>query len=328
MPFSCFVKQQLPLDRVCTPSQLEVLESSNPIAMDEPVVSDAPAGTSKESNLEIILPDVNGTVIQETNASFLKRPREEVDPGNAVPDGVVPNGNKGSDAEQQLQQQQQSIDSENPAAKRVKTTSDNNCKDDNPPDTEADTFVETVFSPVSTRSQRGAKSTDETNSEDSGNGENDMDADSTKRIDNDEMLETTKKRWRVHQIADDYVHFVGNVMYPATKMGPYGFNPEAREYPIKAISLLHYIKSPLRRPSVMEKWSPYEVAVFEGGLLHYGKEFHRVSRQIGTKSTEDVIDFYYIWKKTGHYKKWKERFVSDDDLLDDTVETPVRKPKR
>ncbi|OEU18768.1 hypothetical protein FRACYDRAFT_155634, partial [Fragilariopsis cylindrus CCMP1102] len=52
-------------------------------------------------------------------------------------------------------------------------------------------------------------------------------------------------------------------------------------------------------------WSPYEIAIFEGSMLHYGKEFRVISRQIGTKTTRDVIDFYYIWKKTDHYKKWK-----------------------
>jgi hypothetical protein len=129
-------------------------------------------------------------------------------------------------------------------------------------------------------------------------------------------------------MAEDYVNFVGNVMYPATKMGPYGYNPEAREYPIESISLLHFVKSPLRRPSVMEKWSPYEIAVFEGCLLHYGKEFHQASRQIGTKSTKEVVDFYYIWKKTAHYKKWKEQYISDVDLFDVMEESSARKPKR
>jgi hypothetical protein len=129
-------------------------------------------------------------------------------------------------------------------------------------------------------------------------------------------------------MAEDYVDFVGSVMYPATKMGPYGYDPLQREYPMEGISILSFIKSPLRRPSVMEKWSPYEIAVFEGSLLHFGKEFRNVSKQIGTKSTREVIDFYYIWKKTGHYRKWKERFVADHDLMDDIPGSPVRKPKR
>jgi hypothetical protein len=118
--------------------------------------------------------------------------------------------------------------------------------------------------------------------------------------------------------------FVGNAMYPTTKFGAYGYDPLKREYPMEGISLLHFVKSPLRRPSIIEKWSPYEIAIFEGSLLHYGKEFRMVSRQIGTKTTREVIDFYYIWKKTEHYKKWKDRYVCDADL-DDEIQTQSKR---
>eukprot|EP00980_Cylindrotheca_fusiformis_P018511 scaffold6124_cov122-Cylindrotheca_fusiformis.AAC.30 len=121
-------------------------------------------------------------------------------------------------------------------------------------------------------------------------------------------------RWRTHQMAEDYVDAVGKLMYPGTRFRPYGYDPPNREYPLEHISVLAFLKSPLRRPSIIEKWSPYEVAVFEGAMLHYGKEFHLVSREIKTKSTKEVIDFYYIWKKTEHYKKWKDQFITDLDL--------------
>jgi hypothetical protein len=128
-------------------------------------------------------------------------------------------------------------------------------------------------------------------------------------------------------MAEDYVDMVGSMMYPATKFGPYGYNPEMREYPIENISILHFMKSPLRRPSIVEKWSPYEIAIFEGSMFHYGKEFRTISQQIGTKSTKEVIDFYYVWKKTIHYKKWKERFVNDHDLIEfETPSSPTKKP--
>ena len=126
-------------------------------------------------------------------------------------------------------------------------------------------------------------------------------------------------------MAEDYVGFVGKMMYPGTQLRPYGFDSTKREYPIEGISVLGYLKSPLRRPTVIEKWSPYEIAMFEAALLHHGKEFHLVSREVRTKSTKDVIDFYYVWKKTAHYKKWKEQFVSDGELLE--MDSPVKKPK-
>jgi hypothetical protein len=68
-----------------------------------------------------------------------------------------------------------------------------------------------------------------------------------------------------------------------------------------------------------------EIALFEGALLHHAKEFHLLSRVIGSKSTKEVIDFYYMWKKTEHYRKWKDRFVLDSDLLD--LDSPVKGAK-
>lgn len=29
---------------------------------------------------------------------------------------------------------------------------------------------------------------------------------------------------------------------------------------------------------------------------------------IKTKSTKDVIEFYYVWKMTSHYQQWKRGF--------------------
>jgi hypothetical protein len=126
-------------------------------------------------------------------------------------------------------------------------------------------------------------------------------------------------------MAEDYVDFVGKMMYPGTQLRPYGFDSGKREYPIEGISVLGYLKSPLRRPTIIEKWSPCEIALFEAALLHHGKEFHTVSKEIRTKSTKEVVDFYYIWKKTAHYKKWKEQFVLDMDLLD--TDSQVKGPK-
>ena len=34
--------------------------------------------------------------------------------------------------------------------------------------------------------------------------------------------------------------------------------------------------------------------------------------QIKTKSTKEVIEFYYAWKKTNHYKQWKRTYTPDE----------------
>ena len=126
----------------------------------------------------------------------------------------------------------------------------------------------------------------------------------------------------VHQMAEDYMKLAANMMLPATQLRPYGYDPERREYPLEGTSILGYLKSPIRRPSVIEDWSPREIALFEAGLFHHGKEFNLVSKIVETKSTKQVIDFYYVWKKTSHYKQWKDHYVPDELLAD--IESPVK----
>jgi hypothetical protein len=78
------------------------------------------------------------------------------------------------------------------------------------------------------------------------------------------------------------------------------------------ISALGYLKSPIRRPTIIEKWSPYEIAIFEASIAEYGKNFVKIQTEIGTtKSVSDVIEFYYIWKKTTHYIHWKKEYIPE-----------------
>ena len=34
----------------------------------------------------------------------------------------------------------------------------------------------------------------------------------------------------------------------------------------------------------------------------------RQHQVLKTKSTKDVIEFYYVWKMTSHYQQWKKAF--------------------
>lgn len=39
----------------------------------------------------------------------------------------------------------------------------------------------------------------------------------------------------------------------------------------------------------------------------FGKKFDVVSRLLEeSKTLQEITRFYYIWKKTSHYKSWKE----------------------
>ena len=65
--------------------------------------------------------------------------------------------------------------------------------------------------------------------------------------------------------------------------------------------------SPLRKASVLDEWTPMEVALFESGVCSYGKDFHAISRLMaGRKTCGQCVEFYYVWKKSGHYAMWKE----------------------
>lgn len=96
------------------------------------------------------------------------------------------------------------------------------------------------------------------------------------------------------------------------------------------MSSVGFLKSPFRRPMVIERWSPFEISLFEAGIGHYGKDFYQVHKLIQTKSTKEIIDFYYIWKKTSHYKGWKDLYASPAECLseEDNTATSGKKPMR
>lgn len=149
-------------------------------------------------------------------------------------------------------------------------------------------------------------------------------------------------RWRVNQMTEDYVELASNMMLlPTNHLGPYGYSDNQQgkgsgskgsaSYPLEHISSLGFLKSPLRRPTVIETWSPYEISLFEAGMGHFGKDFFQIHKVVQSKSTKEVIDFYYVWKKTSHYKVWKASYVNPAEVVSDDEygSTPVKaKPSR
>ncbi|XP_059217872.1 homeobox protein 5 isoform X2 [Stomoxys calcitrans] len=49
--------------------------------------------------------------------------------------------------------------------------------------------------------------------------------------------------------------------------------------------------------SFQMKWSSQELECFLKGLERHGKEFSRISKELGTKSTGECVQMYYFWKK-------------------------------
>jgi hypothetical protein len=71
---------------------------------------------------------------------------------------------------------------------------------------------------------------------------------------------------------------------------------------------LGILTCPLRRENPFDLWAPLEIAKFEACISVYGKDFHAIQRVVKTKSTRQVIEFYYIWKKSSHYAAWKTHY--------------------
>jgi hypothetical protein len=124
----------------------------------------------------------------------------------------------------------------------------------------------------------------------------------------------------VHKLTDSYVELASNiVLYEQGQLGPYGYNVAENSWPLQCVSTLQYIQSKLRRGSVLERWSPLEIATFEAAMAVHGKVFDKIQKEIKTKSCQEIIDFYYVWKKTQHYERWKQEYVppyldhSDDE---------------
>uniref|UniRef100_A0A6U0ZH30 SANT domain-containing protein n=1 Tax=Rhizochromulina marina TaxID=1034831 RepID=A0A6U0ZH30_9STRA len=142
-----------------------------------------------------------------------------------------------------------------------------------------------------------------------------------------------RKRWRTTQMAEDYMEMVSRLMYPPIQIGPFGYDPLKGRFPVERLHALGYITNPLRRPSVIERWSPYEIAKFEGAIALFGKHFHKVQRAVESKTTKEVVEFYYVWKKTAHYDHWKriyepEMIPVEDGDDEEKGDTEVVEPKQ
>jgi len=115
---------------------------------------------------------------------------------------------------------------------------------------------------------------------------------------------------------NDYLNIVGSIMYPSnvpTTKTMYNSNDDLNLNNLEERpTALGYLTSPIFRPSVIQMWSPYEIAIFEASIMIHGKHFHKLQRFIKTKTTKDIIEFYYVWKKTNHYLKWKRMYYESD----------------
>lgn len=107
---------------------------------------------------------------------------------------------------------------------------------------------------------------------------------------------------------DSLLRAVSRLYYREKEVNPNGTSVwvnggyDSTEYPT-----LDLLLSPLRQPNSLDLWSPREIALFELGMCRVGKDFHHIQSLVATKSTQDIVDFYYhCWKKSAHYQIWKQ----------------------
>lgn len=78
-----------------------------------------------------------------------------------------------------------------------------------------------------------------------------------------------------------------------------------------------------------DRWTTNEINAFYQSLLKYNKDFPSISRDIGTKSAKQCVQFYYLWKRLcpdeyarlqSHYGKPKVKSEYKDKDSKDTKE--------
>jgi hypothetical protein len=106
---------------------------------------------------------------------------------------------------------------------------------------------------------------------------------------------------------DDYLTFVGATYYSAPETGRSNAN-----WSLLRRTALGALTSSVREPSVIDKWAPLEVARFEAALCMTGKHFNVISKLIGTKSTRECVEFYYVWKMSKNYRAFKATGVFEN----------------
>ena len=100
---------------------------------------------------------------------------------------------------------------------------------------------------------------------------------------------------------DEHLAWLGNTYYTSQEAGM-----ACGQWALLRRTTLGRLTSPVREGSPLDHWAPIEVAKFESALCLVGKQFALVARAVGTKSTKDVIEFYYLWKQSKNYAAWKE----------------------
>ena len=68
--------------------------------------------------------------------------------------------------------------------------------------------------------------------------------------------------------------------------------------------------SPLQHDAdtnISKLWTPVEKAAFERAIFEVDKDFHLISKYVGTKCYRSCVEYYYcVWKLMRGCQKWKK----------------------
>ena len=78
-----------------------------------------------------------------------------------------------------------------------------------------------------------------------------------------------------------------------------------------------------------DDWTPLEKQTFEIGFQEHGKDFHKIKMMLPDKSVNNIVKYYYIWKKTrSKYQTLKNKMKSKRSNVDSDDDTFNEDPHR
>jgi hypothetical protein len=84
--------------------------------------------------------------------------------------------------------------------------------------------------------------------------------------------------------------------------------------------------SELKKKRSLTKWSESDIDDFEKGMRNHYKDFNKIKQNElvhSNKTTADILQYYYIWKKLPRYSVWQEQKTQEEELRSQKLSRPI-----